>query len=148
VEDAGRVSRALKDYVTSGQVGAKIRPNERVLIKVSRSASDPLLIAGPSKAVPIVIFVLMLGLTFMAIFAYHNFRVNAVKRPLADTGAPAPSSVERRQPQPSPTPVAKTPGDGASTAPRRPRAVLSAERPGQSQPTPADLPAVRQPRAR
>ena len=147
VQDAARVSRALQGYVTSGQVGAKIRPKERVLIKVSRTASDPLLIAGPSKAVPIVIFVLLLGLTFMAIFACHNYRDNASKRPLAEAGAPAPSSSERTPRQPSATPGAKTPSEAASAA-RRPRAVLSAQRPGQPQPNPADLPAVRQPRAR
>ena len=149
VRGAARVSRALQGYVTSGQVGAKIRPKERVLIKVSRTASDPLLIAGPSKAVPIVIFVLLLGLTFMAIFAYHNYRDNALKRPLAEAGAPASSSSERTPRQPLPTtPVTKTPSEGASATPRRPRAVLSAQRPGQPQPNPADLPAVRQPRAR
>ena len=148
VKDAGRVSRALQNYVTSGQVGAKIRPKERVLINVSRSASDPLLVAGPSKAVPIVTFVLLLGLMFMAIFAFHNYRVNAVKRPLTDTPTPDSGTTKRTPLPPSPAPTAKTPSDGVRAAPRRPRTVLSAERPGQPQPSPADLPAVRQPRAR
>jgi hypothetical protein len=151
VREAERMSRALQEYVTSGQLGAKIRPKNRVLLTQSRSATDPLMISGPSKAVPIVIFALLLGLTFMIVFAYDNYRSNAESRSVADDGASlaSPSVQEPMSPQPTPAPFAQTQAEGVKAAPRRPRAVLSAEPAAEAQSGGgAEVRAVRQPRPR
>ena len=150
---ARQVSEALQRYVTSGQSNAKIRPKDRVVIQTSRSGrepgSEPILVSGPSKAVPIVIFALLTGLWLMALFAYDNYRVHAHEASRGDGVQPAaaPSETPRLQPKGGP-PAPTTQSEAMQAGPRRPRAVLSSERPGRPHTGPSDIPAAQRPGSR
>ena len=150
------VSRALQRYVTSGQSSAKIRPSERVLIQTARSGSDEaVLVSGPSKVVPMVIFALLVGLFLMAVFGYDNYRAHARESDVADGLRPveqvnAASTSERAADRPTRLQPTGQPLEGThdrvrKATPQRPRAVLPAERPVRSDTDGAAASSVREP---
>ena len=123
------------------------RPVERedpakgtVLIETARSGaepgSEPILVSGPSKAVPIVVFALLLGLLLMAIFAYHNFRSNLGQDLLEGAQADdvAEGATARTRPEPVTSAIFPARVESAKPRPQRPRAVLSVERPSRGDP--------------
>lgn len=161
---AQRVSQALREYVASGQVGAKIKRNQRVLIQSSRAAEEPTLVSGPSKALPIVVFVVLLGLVLMSVFGYHNYRTNSAipesqgPRPLEEARAAPVPSVGERTPrrQPSATQAVSngpalgdvSQADAFRAQPSKPGRVLSAEGSSAIEEELAEVPSVRAPRQR
>lgn len=73
VERTQKLTAALRQFVTFGQSNAKIRLRDRVVLEEARQGTDPLLVSGPSKAVPIVVLALLVGLVLMVVFAYDNY---------------------------------------------------------------------------
>jgi len=134
LRDSTHVANALQRYVTSGQAGARIRASDRVVIETARSGrlpgSVPVLVSGPSKAVPIVIFALLTGLLLMAVFVYDNYRVHSSPSSQRDGSSPHPEAV-RDTPRLQPTVAAqdRQQREAAEAKARRPRAVLSSESP-------------------
>jgi hypothetical protein len=146
-----QVANALQRYVTSGQAAAKIRPTDRVVIQTARSGrlpgSQPFLVSGPSKAVPIVVFALLTGLLLMAVFAYDNYRVHASDVSRASVDSAAARGAPRLQPTAA-APVDRPQAEGGKgRVPRRPTAVLSSESP-HPEARVADVPAVPRRRSR
>ena len=147
-----QVAEALQRYVTSGQAEAKIRSTDRVVIQTSRSGrlpgSQPYLVSGPSKAVPIVVFALLTGLLLMAVFAYDNYRVHA-KESSRRLGASLDPPAGRGTPtlQPTAAPLERSQGEETTARARRPRAVLSSK-PTRPEPSTTEVPAVQQRRSR
>lgn len=146
LRDSAHVATALQRYVTSGQADAKIRPRDRVVIQTARSGrlpgSEPTLVSGPSKAVPIVIFALLTGLLLMAVFVYDNYRVHASDSSKRETPSPQPEAPrETPRLQPTAAPQERPQREAADAKMRRPRAVLSAESP-RPDVRAADVPAV------
>lgn len=152
LRDSGHVANALQRYVTSGQADAKIRPRDRVVIETARSGrlpgSAPVLVSGPSKAVPIVIFALLTGLLLMAVFVYDNYRVHAGDSSQRVRTAPQPEAArDTPRLQPTAAPHERTQREAADAKVRRPRAVLSADSP-RPEVRAADVPAVPQRRSK
>jgi hypothetical protein len=146
LQGSTQVANALQRYVTSGQAKAKIPPRARVVIQTARSGrlpgSAPLLVSGPSKAVPIVVFALMVGLLLMAVFALDNYRTNADEESERSHQDAVSSDNRRTQRAGSGSGVSRGEAARGATA-RRPRPVPSPD-PPRPDGGAADIPAADQ----
>jgi hypothetical protein len=152
LQGSTQVANALQRYVTSGQAAAKIPPRARVVIQTARSGrlrgSEPLLVSGPSKAVPVVAFALLAGLLLMTVFALDNYRTNADEDSAGERSPQDAVSGDSRRSQRPASASGVSQGEGArGTTARRPRAVPSPDPPRTDGHT-ADLPAADQTRSR
>lgn len=128
-ELARTVTGALVSFISRNQAQSRISTNERVVLEVIDPARLGKVVSAPSPALPVLVFLTILLLTFAGVFVVDNWRHGRADEKADDPVVPEEDAVPRIAPAP-PAAAAASASPSASAGRRAAGAETRAQRRG------------------